>query len=41
LIEQPVDLVIIAKRGVTDFSYQVIREELIDVFTRQLRKPEE
>lgn len=33
------DVVIIAKRGIDDFSYQVIHDELVHVFRRYLENP--
>lgn len=35
----PLDIVIIAKRGVRDFTYAAIRDELIDVITRFVHNP--
>lgn len=40
LFPRPVDLVVIAKRGVEDFSYATIRDEFIDVFTRYFQDPD-
>ena len=34
LSPRPLDIVVIAKRGIDDFSYDTIRDELIDVFNR-------
>jgi ribonuclease P protein component len=35
----PLDIVIIAKRGVYDFSFAAIRDELLDVITRYVQNP--
>ncbi len=37
--ETPYDVVVTAKRGVDDFSYEVIRDELVHVISRYLKNP--
>ncbi len=39
LFPEPLDIVVIAKRGVEDLSYTAIRDEFIDVFTRYAKEP--
>ncbi len=39
LFSRPIDLVVIAKRGVEDFGYATIRDEFNDVITRYFQRP--
>ena len=38
LFSRPIDIVLIAKRGIDDFSLQTIREDLIRVVSRYYRQ---
>ncbi len=41
LFRYPIDVVMTAKRGIEDFSYAAVRDELIDVITRYYESPGE